>query len=69
MSEQHTTPADVVRAYAQAKSRADIQAALRYCSPDTVFETIAFQAAATGIDEVARQTAAAWRKQAKAVAR
>ncbi|MEV0629526.1 ester cyclase [Nonomuraea wenchangensis] len=58
MSEQHTTPADVVQAYAQAKSRADVQAALLYCSPDTVFETIAFQAVATGIDEVARQTAA-----------
>ncbi|MFG1618896.1 ester cyclase [Nonomuraea wenchangensis] len=58
MSKQHPTPADVVRAYARAKSRADVREALRYCSPDTVFETIAFQAVATGIDEVARQTAA-----------
>ncbi|YCK35903.1 ester cyclase [Actinomadura sp. ATCC 39365] len=58
MSEQHIPPADVVRAYARAKSRADVQETLRYCSTDTVFETVAFQAVATGIDEVARQTAA-----------
>lgn len=58
MSEQHTTPADVVRAYARAKSRADVREALRYCGQDTVFETIAFQAVATGLDEVARQTTA-----------
>ncbi|MFC5814347.1 ester cyclase [Nonomuraea harbinensis] len=58
MSEQRTTPADVVRAYARAKSRADVQEALRYCGQDTVFETIAFQAVATGLGEVARQTTA-----------
>ncbi|MEU9830355.1 ester cyclase [Streptosporangium sp. NPDC048047] len=58
MSEQHTTPADVVRAYAQAKSRADIREAMRHCGPDVVFETIAFQAVATGADEVARQNTA-----------
>ncbi|MEU1390427.1 MULTISPECIES: ester cyclase [unclassified Nonomuraea] len=58
MSEQHSPPADVVRDYALAKSRADVQEALRYCGTDAVFETIAFQAVATGIDEVARQTAA-----------
>ncbi|MFI9589918.1 ester cyclase [Nonomuraea sp. NPDC052265] len=58
MSEQHAAPVEVVRACARAKSRADVRTALRYCSPDTVFETTAFEAVATGIDDVARQTAA-----------
>ncbi|MGI5493582.1 nuclear transport factor 2 family protein [Microtetraspora malaysiensis] len=46
---------DVVRAYAEAKSRADVPAALAYCHPDAVFETIAFQAVANGTEEAARQ--------------
>ncbi|SNR55181.1 ester cyclase [Actinomadura mexicana] len=58
MSEEHLTPTAVVRAYAQAKSRADIPAAMRFCHPDVVFETIAFRAVATGWDEVARQNTA-----------
>lgn len=58
MTEEHTTPTGVVRAYARAKSRADIREAMRFCHPDVVFETIAFQAVASGLDEVARQNAA-----------
>ncbi|GAA3698315.1 hypothetical protein GCM10022224_075380 [Nonomuraea antimicrobica] len=58
MSESCTAPADVVRGYAQAKSRADMPAVLRLCHPEMVFETIAFQVVATGIDEVARQNTA-----------
>ncbi|MEV0663119.1 ester cyclase [Actinomadura luteofluorescens] len=58
MSEQHITPTAVVGAYARAKSRADIPAAMRFCHPDVVFETIAFRTVATGWDEVARQNAA-----------
>ncbi|MFJ6686858.1 ester cyclase [Streptomyces werraensis] len=58
MTEEHTRSTDVVRSYAQAKSRADIQAAMQFCHPDVVFETIAFQALASGLNEVARQNAA-----------
>ena len=46
---------DVVRAYAQAKSRADVPAALSYCDPGVVFETVAFRAVANGTEEAARQ--------------
>jgi hypothetical protein len=49
------SPADVVRAYAAAKSRADVPASLGYCHPDVVFETIAFQAVARGTGEANRQ--------------
>ncbi|MFB4317234.1 ester cyclase [Actinomadura sp. 21ATH] len=48
-------PADVVRAYAEAKSRADVPASLAYCRPDVVFETVAFQAVARGTEEARRQ--------------
>ncbi|MEV0344722.1 ester cyclase [Nonomuraea sp. NPDC050680] len=58
MPEKHITPSGVVRAYARAKSRADLPAALACCRRDVVFETIAFQAVATGLDEVARQNTA-----------
>ncbi|MGW7180897.1 ester cyclase [Streptomyces sp. NPDC054855] len=58
MTEEHIMSTDVVRAYAQAKSQADIQAAMRFCHPDVVFETIPFQAVASGLDEVARQSTA-----------
>lgn len=58
MAEAHTVTTDVVRSYAQAKSQADIRGAMRFCHPDVVFETIAFQAVASGLDEVARQNAA-----------
>ncbi|GAA3615296.1 hypothetical protein GCM10022419_120740 [Nonomuraea rosea] len=58
MPETPPTPTEVVQAYARAKSRADVRAAMRYCRPDVVFETIAFQAVATGLDEVARQNTA-----------
>ncbi|MFE3446569.1 ester cyclase [Nocardia sp. NPDC059180] len=47
-------PADIVRAYASAKSRADVPAALTACHRDAVFETIPFQALARGTDEAAR---------------
>ncbi|WP_406724158.1 ester cyclase [Streptomyces sp. GD-15H] len=57
MRERHTSPVDVVRAYATAKSRADIPAALKSCHPDVVFETIPFQAVARGTEEAARQFA------------
>ncbi|MDI5980695.1 ester cyclase [Amycolatopsis magusensis] len=46
---------DVVRSYAEAKSRADVDAALRTCHPDVVFETIPFQAVARGTDEARTQ--------------
>ncbi|MFD6327171.1 ester cyclase [Streptomyces sp. NPDC058442] len=55
MFEEHASPADVVRTYAAAKSRADIPAALKGCHPDVVFETIPFQAVARGTEEAARQ--------------
>lgn len=62
MPEKHMapamTPTEVVRAYARAKSRADVPAAMRFCHPDVVFETVAFQAVATGRDDVARQNTA-----------
>lgn len=58
MTEERNHPTDVVRSYARAKSQADVQAAMRFCHPDVVFETIAFQAVASGSDEVARQNAA-----------
>ncbi|MEU8303120.1 ester cyclase [Actinomadura sp. NPDC048955] len=58
MPEEHIAPTAVVRAYARAKSRADVPAAMRFCHPDVVFETIAFGAVATGWDEVARQNTA-----------
>lgn len=58
MPDEQTTPTEVVRAYARAKSGADIPAAMRFCHPDVVFETIAFRAVATGWDEVARQNTA-----------
>jgi ketosteroid isomerase-like protein len=49
------TPAEAVRAYAEAKSRGDISAALAHCHPGVVFETIAFQAVARGVEEAHRQ--------------
>ncbi|MGW4380418.1 ester cyclase [Kitasatospora sp. NPDC004531] len=47
--------AEVVRAYAEAKSRGDVPAALTACHPDVVFETVPFQAVARGVAEAARQ--------------
>lgn len=58
MTGEDTAATDVVRSYARAKSRADVESAMRFCHPDVVFETIAFQAVASGSDEVARQNAA-----------
>jgi steroid delta-isomerase-like uncharacterized protein len=55
MPHENTSPEDVVRAYAEAKSRADVPASLTYCRPDAVFETVAFQAVARGAEETARQ--------------
>ncbi|KAB2347440.1 ester cyclase [Actinomadura rudentiformis] len=46
---------DVVRTYAEAKSRSDITAALAVCHPDVIFETIPFQAVAHGADEARAQ--------------
>jgi ketosteroid isomerase-like protein len=51
------TSADVVRAYAEAKSRADIPGALATCHADAVFETVPFQAVARGTAETASQFA------------
>jgi steroid delta-isomerase-like uncharacterized protein len=39
---------DVVAAYAEAKSRADVDEALRWCSDDVVVHTIPFQVVVTG---------------------
>jgi steroid delta-isomerase-like uncharacterized protein len=39
---------EVVAAYAQAKSRADVEAALRHCADDLVVHTIPFQVVVTG---------------------
>ncbi|MDX3434203.1 ester cyclase [Streptomyces sp. ME01-18a] len=58
MTEEHIMSIDVVRAYAQAKSQADIQGAMQFCHPDVVFETIAFEAVASGLEEVSRQNKA-----------
>lgn len=55
MPEKPTTPTEIVQNYAEAKSRADIAAALQYCHPDVVFETVPFQAVAKGTEEAARQ--------------
>lgn len=50
--------ADAVLAYAEAKSRADLDAALELCQPDVVFDTVAFRAVARGRDEARRQFSA-----------
>lgn len=55
------TPTDAVLAYAAAKSRADVDAALAACRPDVTFETIPFQATAHGTDEARRQFGAFFR--------
>lgn len=55
MSQEQTTPSGIVRAYAEAKSRADISGALAHCRPDVVFETIAFEAVARGTAEAEQQ--------------
>jgi steroid delta-isomerase-like uncharacterized protein len=55
MTRTDNPPLAAVRAYAEAKSRADIPAALTWCHPDVVFETIAFQAVARGVEEAAVQ--------------
>ncbi|MEV4114959.1 ester cyclase [Nonomuraea sp. NPDC049695] len=54
MSEE-LTPAAVVRAHSKAKTSGDIAGALSWCREDVVFETVAFQTAAHGIDESRRQ--------------
>ncbi|WP_186403742.1 ester cyclase [[Actinomadura] parvosata] len=54
MSEE-LTPAAVVRAHSQAKTSGDITGALAWCHQDVIFETIAFQSAAHGIDAARRQ--------------
>ena len=43
-------PADVVAAYAEAKSRADVEEALRHCADDLVVHTIPFQVVVEGKD-------------------
>ncbi|MFG2003556.1 ester cyclase [Spirillospora sp. NPDC048911] len=48
-------PSDIVRTYAEAKSRSDITAALAVCRPDVVFETVPFQAVAHGVEEARAQ--------------
>jgi ketosteroid isomerase-like protein len=55
MTEHSASPVDVVRAYATAKSRADIAAAVATCHPDAVVETVPFQAVARGISEITQQ--------------
>ena len=43
-------PDEVVAAYAEAKSRADVEAALRHCTDDLVIETVPFQISIAGRD-------------------
>jgi steroid delta-isomerase-like uncharacterized protein len=43
-------PADVVAAYAEAKSRADVEEALRHCAGDVAVHTIPFQLVVEGKD-------------------
>lgn len=43
-----TQPAEVVAAYAEAKSRADVEDALRYCADDLIVHTIPFQVVVAG---------------------
>jgi ketosteroid isomerase-like protein len=41
-------PAAVVAAYAEAKSRADVEEALRHCADDVIVQTVPFQVVVTG---------------------
>ena len=43
-------PDEVVAAYAAAKSRADVEEALRHCTDDLVIETVPFQLSIAGRD-------------------
>ncbi|WP_280379264.1 ester cyclase [Nocardia wallacei] len=47
------TPTETIQAYAEAKSRADVAAALAVCHDEAVFETVPFQAVAHGATEAA----------------
>jgi steroid delta-isomerase-like uncharacterized protein len=42
------TPDEAVAAYAEAKSRADVEAALGHCTEDVVFDTVPFQISVAG---------------------
>ena len=55
MHDSSPDPVALVRSYAEAKSRADIDAALALCRDDVVFETIPFQAVARGVADARRQ--------------
>ena len=50
MSATATAAAGVVTAYAEAKSRGDVDGALHHCSDDVVMETIPFQTVVVGRD-------------------
>jgi steroid delta-isomerase-like uncharacterized protein len=43
-------PDEVVAAYAEAKSRADVESALRHCADDLVVDTVPFQIEVAGKD-------------------
>lgn len=43
-------PEEVVAAYAEAKSRADVEAALRHCAGDLVVDTVPFRISVAGRD-------------------
>ena len=43
-------PDEVIAAYAEAKSRADVEEAMRHCSDDLAMDTIPFQLVITGKD-------------------
>ncbi|WP_030518859.1 ester cyclase [Nocardia sp. NRRL WC-3656] len=55
------TPIETVRTYAEAKSRADITAALSACHDDAILETIPFQVVGRGRTEAARHLAGFFR--------
>ncbi|MEU6563430.1 ester cyclase [Nocardia nova] len=55
------TPIETVREYAEAKSRADIEAALATCRHDAVLETVPFQVVGRGRAEAAGHLAGFFR--------
>ena len=49
---------EAVQAYAAAKSKADVETALQWCTDDIALETLPFQITANGHDEMRSQLAA-----------
>lgn len=50
-----SSPLNAIMAYAKAKSRADVDEALRHCTEDVVVDTYAFQITGRGCEEVRKQ--------------